>query len=122
MTVDVANFEDHEMSKKTRPYRPSNGTEGMLFDDRWCSRCQRDAAWRENESGVPCVILSRTLIHSLGDAEYPIEWVQDDIPYSCDNLPLSTARCTAFVEIQPEDSTPDGSTYVADPRQKELEL
>ena len=79
----------------TKPYRPSNGTAGMSFDDCWCSRCARDAAWRQDESAEPCDILSRTFIYRIDDPKYPVEWVEDDVPWDQPSNP----RCTAFTEI-----------------------
>ena len=73
----------------TRPYRPSNGTEGILFCESFCFRCARD----ENED---CPIFSNTLIYDPDSPHYPAEWVCDD---GDDKLPLETARCTAFVPI-----------------------
>jgi hypothetical protein len=96
---------------KTHPYRPANGTEGTLFDEAWCSRCQRDDAWRRNESAEPCDILSRTFIYSADDPDYPKEWVQD-VGGAIDTNP----RCTAFLPI----GGAEGSSYVADIRQGEL--
>lgn len=49
-----------------------------------------------------------------GDPEYPIEWIEDDVPYPQPSNP----RCTAFVAI----SDPSPSTYCPDPRQGELKL
>jgi hypothetical protein len=69
----------------TRPFRPSNGTGGELFCEQFCYRCKRDVD--EN-----CEILGRTLIYHIDDPEYPIEWVQDDVPYPQHAYP----RCTAF--------------------------
>jgi hypothetical protein len=100
----------------TRPYRPSNGTEGEIFDDRWCSNCERDRAWRADESkGEPCDILGRTLIHNVGEPDYPVEWIEDNVPYPQPTNP----RCTAFEPI-----TNDPELYAAqtDPRQMALLL
>jgi hypothetical protein len=97
----------------TRPYRPSNGTEGVIFDDEFCSNCQHDAAWREDERAEPCDILSRTFFYNIDDPQYPTEWVEDDVQWPEDSKP----RCTAFVPIG---ETP--SSYVRDERQGELEL
>lgn len=38
-----------EEKNETGPefYLPSNGTEGVMFFDTWCRRCQRDKAMRE---------------------------------------------------------------------------
>lgn len=96
-----------------RPYRPSNGTEGIVFDNAWCANCQHDAAWREDDHAEPCDILSRTFVYSIDDADYPTEWVEDDVPYPAPTNP----RCTAFTAIGGE-----GSSYVADERQIEMPL
>ena len=100
----------------TRPYRPSNGTEGCWFDDKWCSRCERDRAWREDESkGEPCDILGRTLIFNVGETGYPVEWIEDDVPYPQPANP----RCTAFVPITDD---PELHAAQTDPRQMALLL
>jgi hypothetical protein len=91
----------------TRPYRPSNGTEGDLFHSWFCFRCQHDS--EDN----PCDILTRTFALPLGDPEYPAEWIEDDVSWPQNSNP----RCTAFLAIEVE-----GSTYVKDERQGELTL
>ena len=40
---DAAQFYARSAGK---PYRPSNGTEGEIFEATWCDHCQRDAAFR----------------------------------------------------------------------------
>lgn len=55
-----------------QPYRPSNGTEGEIFQEQHCYRCRR-----EQEENNPCDILTRSLIFSVDDADYPVEWVYD---------------------------------------------
>jgi hypothetical protein len=71
-----------------KPYRPSNGTEGMIFDDAYCSNCKRDAAWREDENSAdPCPLLSNSFAYNIGDPDYPTEW-----QYGPDGQPT----CTAF--------------------------
>jgi hypothetical protein len=66
----------------SRPYRPSNGTEGELFCEQFCYRCVHDVD--EN-----CPILAATLVYQVGDEGYPNEWVQDE------GVPC----CTAFLAI-----------------------
>jgi hypothetical protein len=73
-----------------RPYRPSNGAEGMDFIDRWCGRCLHDEAYR-NGTGNSCPIVANSLVFGVDDPKYPKEWVQDE--------PWGNARCTAFVDI-----------------------
>lgn len=71
----------------SEPYRPSNGSEGMDFDDRWCSHCTRDAAFREDPDGADgCPIYAKTFALDISHPDYPKEWIEDE------NGP----RCTAF--------------------------
>jgi len=67
-------------------YRPSNGSEGMMFMERWCAKCQRDAAYRAG-TGDSCPIVCNSLIHSIDEEGYPAEW-----QYGDDGQP----RCSAF--------------------------
>jgi hypothetical protein len=97
---------------KTRAYRPSSGTEGILFDDAWCSQCQHDADWRADGNAEPCEIFSRTFLYRVDDPDYPKEWIQDDVA-GLDTRP----RCTAFVAIGDQISS-----YTKDERQIELKL
>lgn len=46
----------------------------------------------------PCQIMGRSLGYSIGDPEYPKEWVTDDDG--------SRPRCTAFEMAGSEDRTP----------------
>lgn len=70
------------MSK--RKYRPSNGTEGEMFMERFCYQCVHEE-YGESEL---CDILTRTMIYDVEDDKYPDEWVYgDDGPV-----------CTAFVK------------------------
>jgi len=64
------------------PYRPSNGTEGMGFFERWCDRCRKEP---------DCPIIADTMIYDVDDSEYPKEWVADDASGN-------GARCTVFEE------------------------
>ena len=60
--------------KDGEPYRPSNGTEGGFFQERWCEHCKSDRAFRDN--GVRgCEILARSLCHDVGEKGYPVEWI-----------------------------------------------
>jgi hypothetical protein len=63
------------------PFRPSNGTEGELFRDKYCSLCEKDQ--------VPegCKIQLRTMAFGIDEPEYPKEWVHNSEGY---------AICTAF--------------------------
>lgn len=78
---------------QTKPYRPSNGTEGSVFEARFCDRCKRDAKYRRTQDGADgCPILAAVFCIEVDDPKYPKEWVQNahGDPYG------ATARCTAF--------------------------
>jgi hypothetical protein len=77
------------------PYRPSNGTEGEIFQERWCFQCARDAAFRNGKPEYGCRILSATMAFDVGDTEYPSEWIRE----ANDTEWPGTARCTAFVPL-----------------------
>ena len=81
-----------------KPYRPSNGTEGEIFDGMWCDHCERDRRYRENwtDDNMPdaedgCPILADTLIFNTADAEYPKQWRYDE---------SGVPECSGFVEAQ----------------------
>lgn len=67
-----------------KKYRPSNGSEGMWFTERFCERCAHD-----QDTGKECPILMRTMLHEVDEPEYPSEWTYDQ-----DGKPT----CTAFTE------------------------
>lgn len=72
-----------------KPYRPSNGTEGADFQDRWCCRCERDAKFSEDYPELGCQILANTFVYEVDDPRYPKEWVVKD----------GSPCCTAFVQL-----------------------
>ena len=38
-----------------KPYRPSNGTEGSMFQDRFCSQCTKDNLGDEGKGGCEII-------------------------------------------------------------------
>jgi len=56
-------------------YRPSNGTEGSVFMERWCATCQRDAEFDDECGGAGCEIAAMALGFDIDAPEYPREWV-----------------------------------------------
>lgn len=59
-----------------KPYRPSNGTEGDMFKERFCAQCKHDD---EDNPGLGCEeIAMYTFILNLDDRDYPPEWVHDE--------------------------------------------
>lgn len=94
---------------KTKPYRPSNGTEGEMFTSMFCDFCLRDAGFDDERTDEElgayiflrklypngCPILAATLGHDVDEPGYPAEWVYDDLPDLMEAL--ATTRCTAFI-------------------------
>ena len=63
-----------------RLYRPSNGTEGMIFQEKWCDQCRRG-------QGDGCRILSDSMVFDVDEKGYPPQMrYVDDVP-----------TCAAFV-------------------------
>lgn len=78
-------------------YRPANGTEGAIFQDRFCDQCAHDTYNAETDTGKSCEILMRTMLHGVDDSEYPEEWQQ---------LPDEAPKCTAFLSQDSESVKP----------------
>ena len=71
-----------------KPYQPSNGSEGEIFQRLWCGRCSKDPGFEAICAGAEgCAILADTMCLSPRDPEYPREW-----QYSTTGQPL----CRAF--------------------------
>ena len=76
-----------QIKKIVRPYRPSNGTEGMWFFETHCDRCIKDAKFSDDTPEDGCQILAATYAFDVTDPRYPKEWIEvDDGP-----------MCTAYV-------------------------
>ena len=76
----------------SKPYCPSNGTEGMAFMEAHCFKCEHDAKYRRTEEGKDgCLILARTMAFDpsdgIGPHKYPSEWIYEDD---------GAATCTSF--------------------------
>lgn len=72
----------HYPSEAGKPYRPSNGTEGEMFQCHFCYQCKHDDH---------CHIALNAMCYRIDEPEYPKEWVFD-----ADGRPT----CTAF-EVLP---------------------
>jgi hypothetical protein len=93
-----------EADATTRPYRPSNGTEGEAFMEAWCARCARDAAYQAGE-GDSCPIAAATVALAVDDPDYPAEWITG----------AGGPRCMAFEPVE-------GGGTIHDARQKAIAL
>ena len=60
-------------------YRPSNGTEGMIFAASFCDKCARDV-------NRDCPIRGASYCYDVSEPEYPSEW-----QYGKDGQPTCTA-------------------------------
>ena len=73
------------------PYRPSNGTEGMIFVSNWCENCIHGKYEHTGDTNDnPCEILTRSYFYDIKDKEYPKEWIYND-----KDIPT----CTSFVKF-----------------------
>ena len=66
-----------------KSYRPSNGTEGIMFMDLFCHLCSKDNP--DEDSGCEIIVLS--MAYDTDESRYPEEWI-----YDTDGQPI----CTAF--------------------------
>lgn len=71
----------HQLGRK---FRPSNGTDGMMFEAAWCDACARQGK---------CIIHLRAMLYSLDDPAYPDQWT-----YDASGSPV----CTGFRDAQAE--------------------
>lgn len=60
-------------------YRPSNGTEGLIFWAHTCDRCSRDHQWHSTETGDSCPIIMDALAgeHAYPNEDGPPQWWRD---------------------------------------------
>ena len=57
----------HENAGK--PFRPSNGTQGEIFQYDFCDRCTKDRG---------CQIRMAAMCHKETEPEYPKEWIYNE--------------------------------------------
>lgn len=63
----------------SRKYRPSNGTEGDWFTEKFCINCKHENYLKTGRDNArQCRILTNSLMYDLTDKEYPKEWIYDD--------------------------------------------
>jgi hypothetical protein len=101
-----------------KSYRPSNGTEGMIFEDNYCSQCIHEKWMHTQKDGdKQCDIYNRVQLFDFTDKEYPKEWIYDQ---------NEKPTCTAFVKfdwgkdddgdwIDPEPVTPEDPNQLCFP-------
>lgn len=84
-------------------YRPSNGTEGMIFMEEWCDNCLNQP---ESSDDGECEILGRTLIYGINEPEYPTEWIYKDGIPTCTAYKFRDIR-SGGLEIDRDADHPD---------------
>src|SRR5690349_20404813 len=78
MTRPTLNFGAYPV----RLYRPSSGTEGIGFMERWCANCERDKEWSEGkpfdecEDHERCELIANSYAYAVDDPEYHRQWVR----------------------------------------------
>lgn len=77
-----------------KPYQPSNGTEGLMFQERFCDRCIHETLARRtgDVETYGCRIYLHVLLYDKDDPKYPSEWTHD-----FKGRPV----CTAFEDEDP---------------------
>lgn len=75
--LDLFTDDFAEVMKKRagKPYRPSNGTEGDMFQVLFCGRCTKDSYDPETGGGELCPIIGDTMCCDVDSPEYPKAWV-----------------------------------------------
>ena len=98
-------------------YRPSCGTEGEDFRERFCYQCLHER-WihrqKEDRDEDKCKIMTNTMLFDTNEPEYPREWTYDE---------KGSPTCTAFVKFDwgtdddPNEPCPDIKPPPDDPAQ-----
>lgn len=65
----------------SKPYQPSNGSEGAIFIDKYCMQCLNCDP--DPDGQKQCTILERSFVFSINDKEYPTEWQYIDGQPTC---------------------------------------
>jgi len=91
----------------TRPYRPSNGSEGESFHARFCDRCSRDAEYSDENPDLGCPIRAASFCFKIDEPGFPKELVEDDKrgPFCTaftTETPPPPPRCLHTMEMFPE--------------------
>lgn len=100
---------------KSRPYRPSNGTEGEGFMARFCERCVRDRAARQGNPADGCEIIVATMCLQVDDPDYPTEWIVDDMGPRCTAFKLDEGDDDGDKRPAPPEPDPRQLVLIADP-------
>ena len=82
-------FERGFKGEPGKPYQPCNGTEFEFFYNSVCASCIKD----DHDN---CSIIAYSMAFSIGDEEYPKEWVYNK---------NGNATCTAYQDAEGESAS-----------------
>lgn len=97
---------------KSKKYRPSNGTEGDFFMNKFCFQCINENP--DPDKKPNCKIMTASMMFNVDDKKYPKEWVYDE---------NDSPTCTSFVKWDwdndgdPNDSDNPKAPVIIDPNQ-----
>lgn len=75
-----------------KPYRPTNGFEGVDFQNEWCMTC------RHYHVQAGCPILNASMMYETDEPGYPNQWI-----YGKDGRP----ECVGYSKEEPGVHVPD---------------
>lgn len=86
--MELINLQALEPMTNKRKFRPSNGTDEMVFIDTYCYQCIHEK-WihGQNDNDKKCDILSNMYLLEIDDKDYPME-----LTYNKEGFPT----CTEF--------------------------
>lgn len=82
-------------------YRPSNGTDGMWFEEKFCMQCRRCNP--DPDKQPQCKILLRMLVYGTEEKEYPKQLIYDE---------KGNGICTSFEQHDWSKGRPKPKTHI----------
>lgn len=76
-----------------KPFRPSSGTEGDVFQSLYCNRCAKDWISAPGSVANYCGLVADSMRFEVDDPQYPAAWV-----HNADGSPC----CMEFVPMREE--------------------
>lgn len=64
------------MEKNNKSYRPSSGTEGMWFEEKFCMNCLHCNP--DPDGKKQCDIMFNAFFYETNEEKYPKEWIYDE--------------------------------------------
>lgn len=89
-----------------KKYRPSNGSEGCWFEEKFCDKCSKETWNPETDKGLKCPILDGMILYDVDHNKYPVELIYDE-----NNAPTCTAFELPKPYKKPEPKIPGQITF-----------